>query len=252
MVSIMNKQRRRKLVVTCGLLGLMLLGGAPASTNISNPFVITAQAATTYSDNWKMDEAGNWRYYLNDGGIATDAWVHDHGEWYLLGSDGVMRTGVFKSNDNKYYLLDTVRGTGTYGKLLKNGSVYNGITLSCDTSATYEGALSAGSLLALKNAGVETVNVPDVQNTKHVSNGSVTLDQSSDTEWQQPAGTTPDDYSWGTGDQQTGNNTSSSSSGNTQTEAERQEEAFKQFDEFFGGDHERGTGFDSEGVNWRY
>ena len=134
---------------------------------------ITAQAAT-YSDNWKIDGAGTWWYYLNDGSVAKDAWVKDYREWYLLGSDGAMRTGVFQSNEGKYYLLDTVRNTGTYGKLLKNGAVYQGITLKCDTSEAYEGALSDESISALKSAGVSFENVPNVENTKHVENGVIT------------------------------------------------------------------------------
>lgn len=146
----------------------------PLGEYLNSMTTITAQAATTYSDNWKMDGAGVWWYYLNDGSVAKDAWVKDYGEWYLLGSDGAMRTGVFQSNEGKYYLLDTVRNTGTYGKLLKNGAVYQGITLKCDTSEAYEGALSDESIAALKSAGVSFENVPNVENTKHVENGVIT------------------------------------------------------------------------------
>lgn len=146
----------------------------PLGQYLNEMTTITAQAATTYSDNWKMDGAGVWWYYLNDGSVAKDAWVKDYGEWYLLGSDGAMRTGVFQSNEGKYYLLDTVRNTGTYGKLLKNGAVYQGITLKCDTSEAYEGALSDESIAALKSAGVSFENVPNVENTKHVENGVIT------------------------------------------------------------------------------
>ena len=169
----------KRLVITTG--ALLLLAGSPIVQ--ANPLgeymntitnTITAQAAETYSDNWKMDGAGTWWYYLNDGTVAKDSWVQDHGEWYLLGSDGAMRTGIFESNGGRYYLLDTVRGTGTYGKLLKNGSTYAGVTLSCDTSADYEGALSQETINSLKAAGVDFNNVPNVSNTKHVSNGQVT------------------------------------------------------------------------------
>ena len=145
----------------------------PLGQYMSSMTTITAHAAT-YSDNWKMDGAGVWWYYLNDGSVAKDAWVKDYGEWYLLGSDGAMRTGVFQSNEGKYYLLDTVRNTGTYGKLLKNGAVYQGITLKCDISEAYEGALSDESIAALKSAGVSFENVPNVENTKHVENGVIT------------------------------------------------------------------------------
>lgn len=79
-----------------------------------------------------------------------------------------MRTGVFRSNGGKYYVLDTVRGTGTYGKLLKDGMVYQGVVLHADTSAAYEGALSDETLQQLAAVGVDTVNVPNVENTVHV------------------------------------------------------------------------------------
>lgn len=165
------KNRLKKIILTTG--ALFCLTAAPIAQ--TNPLgSMTVQAATTYSDNWKIDGAGTWWYYLNDGSVAKDAWVKDYGEWYLLGSDGAMRTGVFQSNEGKYYLLDTVRNTGTYGKLLKNGAVYQGTTLKCDTSEAYEGALSDESIAALKSAGVSFENVPNVENTKHVENGVIT------------------------------------------------------------------------------
>lgn len=171
------KNKLKKVIITTGTL--LCLTMTPIAQNnplgqyLNEMTTITAQAAT-YSDNWKMDGAGVWWYYLNDGSVAKDAWVKDYGEWYLLGSDGAMRTGVFQSNEGKYYLLDTVRNTGTYGKLLKNGAVYQGTTLKCDTSEAYEGALSDESISALKSAGVSFENVPNVENTKHVENGVIT------------------------------------------------------------------------------
>ena len=172
------KNRLKRIIITTGALLMMTMApisqANPLGEYMSSMTTITAQAATTYSDNWKMDGAGVWWYYLNDGSVAKDAWVKDYGEWYLLGSDGAMRTGVFQSNEGKYYLLDTVRNTGTYGKLLKNGAVYQGITLKCDTSEAYEGALSDESISALKSAGVSFENVPNVENTKHVESGVIT------------------------------------------------------------------------------
>lgn len=171
------KNRLKKIIITTGALLMMTMApiaqSNPLGQYLNEMTTITAHAAT-YSDNWKMDGAGVWWYYLNDGSVAKDAWVKDYGEWYLLGSDGAMRTGVFQSNEGKYYLLDTVRNTGTYGKLLKNGAVYQGITLKCDTSEAYEGALSDESIAALKSAGVSFENVPNVENTKHVENGVIT------------------------------------------------------------------------------
>lgn len=84
-----------------------------------------------------------------------------------------MRTGIFKSNGGKYYLLDEVRGTGTYGKLITNGMIYKGITIKADTSAEYEGALSQETINALSGL-FDFGSAPNVENTKHVENGQVT------------------------------------------------------------------------------
>lgn len=205
------KNRLKRIIITTGALLMMTM--APMTQNnplgeyLNSMTTITAQAATTYSDNWKIDGTGTWWYYLNDGSVAKDAWVKDYGEWYLLGSDGAMRTGVFQSNEGKYYLLDTVRNTGTYGKLLKNGAVYQGITLKCDTSEAYEGALSDESIAALKSAGVSFENVPNVENTKHVESGVITSN---------PVGSVQSGQSVADGSGQGVDNTAPSNNGNTQ------------------------------------
>ena len=137
---------------------------------------INVYAAEAYSSNWvneKADLSGTWYYYMNDGSLCTSAWVHDNGQWYLLDASGNMLTGVVKSNGGKYYLLDTVRGTGTYGKMLTNGSVYNGVTISASVNADDEGSLSADTIAQLRAANVNVDNVPNVENTKHVEGGVV-------------------------------------------------------------------------------
>ena len=153
------------------LLGIMFT--CPVMNNI---ITITAMAAETYSDNWfneKEDLSGTWYYRMNDGSLCTSSWVHDRGQWYLLDASGNMLTGVVKSNGGKYYLLDTVRGTGTYGKMLTNGSVYNGVTISASVNADDEGSLSADTIAQLRSVGVNVDNVPNVENTKHVEGGVV-------------------------------------------------------------------------------
>lgn len=137
---------------------------------------INVYAAEAYSSNWtneKADLSGTWYYYMNDGSLCTSSWVHDKGQWYLLDASGNMLTGVVKSNGGKYYLLDTVRGTGTYGKMLTNGSVYNGVTISASVNADDEGSLSADTIAQLRAANVNVDNVPNVENTKHVEGGVV-------------------------------------------------------------------------------
>ena len=80
-----------------------------------------------------------------------------------------MRTGVYKSY-GKYYLLSEVHD-GHYGHLVKNGEVYNGITISASTNADDEGALTDSTLSALRNAGVNVDNVQDVSGTTHTTGG---------------------------------------------------------------------------------
>ena len=165
--------------------------GAVCLVALPSMQAINVYAAEAYSSNWtneKADLSGTWYYYMNDGSLCTSAWVHDNGQWYLLDASGNMLTGVVKSNGGKYYLLDTVRGTGTYGKMLTNGSVYNGVTISASVNADDEGSLSADTIAQLRSAGVNVDNVPNVENTKHVEGGVVVF---ANTPTPQPTPTQP-------------------------------------------------------------
>jgi len=181
----------KKILVTTGILALLMFAPtnninpntqAPAAVetvmNAINP-VMEAHAAS-YDSNWQIDTSQTWHYKMNNGSYVTDAWVHDktNGDWYLIDASGNMLAGIVESNEGKFYMLDNVRGTGHYGRMLKNGSVYNGITITADTSASYEGALSSQSLAALKAAGVPVVG--NVSGTQHVESGVVTFAGSKD------------------------------------------------------------------------
>lgn len=176
----------KKILVTTGILALLMFAPtnninpntqAPAAVetvmNAINP-VMEAHAAS-YDSNWQIDTSQTWHYKMNNGSYVTDAWVHDktNGDWYLIDASGNMLAGIVESNEGKFYMLDNVRGTGHYGRMLKNGSVYNGITITADTSASYEGALSGESLAALTAAGVPVVG--NVSGTQHVESGVVTV-----------------------------------------------------------------------------
>ena len=121
-----------------------------------------------YSDNWRLNENNDWEYY-QDGTKVTDAWILEHGRWYLVDNNGTMRTGLFESY-GKYYFLDDVRGTGTYGKLLNNGDTFKGITISADTSREYEGALSESTLNSLNNMGYSRSSAKSVTGTQQAVN----------------------------------------------------------------------------------
>lgn len=133
---------------------------------------ITSFAADPYSPHWEIDSNQTWHYRMNDGTYATDAWIHDevNGDWYLLDVNGDMLSGVFVSY-GKYYYLDPVRGTGHFGRLLKNGQSINGVTIKASTNAEDEGALSADTVRAL---GIGASGLTEVSGTKHIASGAVT------------------------------------------------------------------------------
>ena len=57
--------------------------------------------------------------------------------------------------------------------MVKNGEVYQGITISASTNADDEGALTDSTLSALRGAGVNVDNVPDISGSQHVSDGVI-------------------------------------------------------------------------------
>ncbi len=173
------KNRLKKIIITTGALLMMTMApitqSNPLGQYLNEMTTITAQAAEQsqlpYSIYWETQADGSWKYRLNIGGYAVNRWVQDEVDhnWYLLDDNGVMRTGVYKSY-GKYYLLSEVHD-GHYGHLVKNGEVYNGITISASTNADDEGALTDSTLSALRNAGLNVDNVPDVSGTTHATGG---------------------------------------------------------------------------------
>ena len=191
------KNRLKKIIITTGALLMFTMAlitqSNPLGQYMSSMTTITAQAAEQsqlpYSIYWETQADGSWKYKLNTGGYAVNRWVQDEVDknWYLLDDNGVMRAGVYKSY-NKYYLLSEVHD-GHYGHLVKNGEVYNGITISASTNADDEGALTDSTLSALRNAGVNVDNVQDVSGTTHTTGGQdVGTAQSNGGNTQQPSG----------------------------------------------------------------
>ena len=173
------KNRLKRIIITTGALLMFTMApisqANPLGEYMSSMTTITAQAAEQsqlpYSIYWETQADGSWKYRLNIGGYAVNRWVQDEVDhnWYLLDDNGVMRTGVYKSY-GKYYLLSEVHD-GHYGHLVKNGEVYNGITISASTNADDEGALTDSTLSALRGAGVNVDNVQDVSGTTHTTGG---------------------------------------------------------------------------------
>ena len=173
------KNKFKRIIITTGALLMMTMApisqANPLGEYMSSMTTITAHAAEQsqlpYSIYWETQADGSWKYRLNIGGYAVNRWVQDEVDhnWYLLDDNGVMRTGVYKSY-GKYYLLSEVHD-GHYGHLVKNGEVYQGITISASTNADDEGALTDSTLSALRGAGVNVDNVQDVSGTTHTTGG---------------------------------------------------------------------------------
>lgn len=162
--------RLNRLILTTG--ALLCLTVAPiAQTNPLGSMEVQA-AELPYSIYWETQADGSWKYKLNTGGYAS-GWIQDEVDknWYYMDESATMQSGVYKSY-GKYYLLSEIHD-GHYGHMVKNGEVYQGITISASTNADDEGALTDSTLSALRNAGVNVDNVPDISGSQHISDGEI-------------------------------------------------------------------------------
>ena len=162
--------RLNRLILTTG--ALLCLTAAPiAQTNPLGSMEVQA-AELPYSIYWETQADGSWKYRLNTGGYAS-GWIQDEVDknWYYMDESATMQSGVYKSN-GKYYLLSELHD-GHYGHMVKNGEVYQGITISASTNADDEGALTDSTLSALRDAGLNVDNVPDISGSQHVSDGQI-------------------------------------------------------------------------------
>lgn len=162
--------RLNRLILTTG--ALLCLTAAPiAQTNPLGSMEVQA-AELPYSIYWETQADGSWKYKLNTGGYAS-GWIQDEVDknWYYMDESATMQSGVYKSN-GKYYLLSELHD-GHYGHMVKNGEVYQGITISASTNADDEGALTDSTLSALRGVGVNVDNVPDISGSQHVSDGQI-------------------------------------------------------------------------------
>lgn len=162
--------RLNRLILTTG--ALLCLTAAPiAQTNPLGTMEVQA-AELPYSIYWETQADGSWKYRLNTGGYAS-GWIQDEVDknWYYMDESATMQSGVYKSY-GKYYLLSELHD-GHYGHLVKNGEVYQGITISASTNADDEGALTDSTLSALRDAGLNVDNVPDISGSQHVSDGQI-------------------------------------------------------------------------------
>ena len=185
--------RLNRLILTTG--ALLCLTAAPiAQTNPLGSMEVQA-AELPYSIYWETQADGSWKYKLNTGGYAS-GWIQDEVDknWYYMDESATMQSGVYKSY-GKYYLLSELHD-GHYGHMVKNGEVYQGITISASTNADDEGALSDSTLSALRGAGVNVDNVPDISGSQHISDGEITSPSPSPQPTPAPQDQSQGDQSW--------------------------------------------------------
>lgn len=62
-------------------------------------------ASPVSAGQWLKDDNSNWKYYSDNGNMAT-GWIEDDGNWYFLTGSGNMATGWIKDEGSWYYLHD--------------------------------------------------------------------------------------------------------------------------------------------------
>lgn len=168
----------KRIILTTGvmisLFGAPIVQNNPLMDYMNSMTTITAMAAEQqsnlpYSRFWETQADGSWKYKYDDGTYAT-GWIQDDvdGNWYYMDSSGIMQSGLYKSYD-RYYLLSGLHD-GHFGHMLTNGEVYQGVTISADTSETYRGALSQQTISQL---GLDVSKAIDITGTQHVKGGQV-------------------------------------------------------------------------------
>ena len=200
------KQHHKTMVVAgCGLL---LFGAIkqPSMTayaaEAAGPGVSTTQQAVQQSDRW--EGAGDtWRVRnANGNGYLTNSWFQDlDGSWYMLGSDGIMYSGlVTDQSTGKSYLLNT-QHDGTFGRMLTADGVYNvnGVNVYLTFNQQHDGTFGAitSGLNEVRSSGVRETSlaaIPTDSATGNTSQGASATSQNQTTDASKPSwyGKTPE------------------------------------------------------------
>ena len=200
------KQHHKTMVVAgCGLL---LFGAIkqPSMTAYASeaggPGVSTTQQAVQQSDRWE-GSGDTWRVRnANGNGYLTNSWFQDlDGSWYMLGSDGIMYSGlVTDQSTGKSYLLNT-QHDGTFGKMLTADGVYNvnGVNVYLTFNQNHDGTFGAitSGLNEVRSSGVRETSlaaIPTDSATGNTSQGASATSQSQTTDASKPSwyGKTPE------------------------------------------------------------
>ena len=165
-------RRTRKLVIMASF-GLLLFGAInhPTMTayaaEAAGPGVSTTQQSIQQSDRWE-GTGDTWRVRnANGNGYLTNSWFQDlDGSWYMLGSDGIMYSGlVTDQSTGKSYLLNT-QHDGTFGRMLTTDGVYNvnGVNVYLTFNQNHDGTFGAitSGLNEARNTGVRETSLASI------------------------------------------------------------------------------------------
>ena len=184
-------RRTRRLIVVASF-GLLLFGAInhPTMTAYAaeaGPGVTTTQQSIQQSDRWE-GTGDTWRVRnANGNGYLTNSWFQDlDGSWYMLGSDGIMYSGlVTDQSTGKSYLLNT-QHDGTFGRMLTTDGVYNvnGVNVYLTFNQNHDGTFGAitSGLNEVRSSGVRETSLAAIP-TDSATGGQTSNQQSS-----QPSG----------------------------------------------------------------
>ena len=175
-------RRTRRLIVVASF-GLLLFGAIkqPSMTayaaEAAGPGVSTTQQSIQQSDRWE-GTGDTWRVRASNGsGYLTNSWFQDlDGSWYMLGSDGIMYSGlVTDQSTGKSYLLNT-QHDGTFGRMLTTDGVYNvnGVNVYLTFNQNHDGTFGAiiSGLNEVRSSGVRETSLASIPTDSATGNAS--------------------------------------------------------------------------------
>ena len=196
-------RRTRKLVIMASF-GLLLFGAInhPTMTAYASeaaaPGVSTTQQSIQQSDRWE-GSGDTWRVKASNGsGYLTNSWFQDlDGSWYMLGSDGIMYSGlVTDQSTGKSYLLNT-QHDGTFGRMLTTDGVYNvnGVNVYLTFNQQHDGTFGAiiSGLNEVRSSGVRETSLSAIP-TDSATGGQTSSNQASQPSGQQAQSSSNNSY----------------------------------------------------------
>ena len=174
-------EQSRKFLIMFSF-GLLLFGAIkqPSMTAYAaeaGPGAATTQQAVQQSDRWE-GSGDTWRVRASNGsGYLTNSWFQDlDGSWYMLGSDGIMYSGlVTDQSTGKSYLLNT-QHDGTFGRMLTTDGVYNvnGVNVYLTFNQNHDGTFGAitSGLNEVRSSGVRETSLASIPTDSATGNAS--------------------------------------------------------------------------------